>query len=155
MTGRNFEVREITIKEEFARLNDVLWTANFHPCEPAFIIFHAVNGHAPEDRAKDKARDTDLQWAKHEQTCGYHYIYTIERSTGRVVGGCQWIFYHENPFPNGPHQVPCTWYPAGSERAKYASHVATQFLYPRQCWFQRPRAGVLSFPEVNGGVNES
>ena len=33
MTGRNFEVREITTKEEFARLNDVLWTANFHPYE--------------------------------------------------------------------------------------------------------------------------
>lgn len=26
-----FEVREITTKEEYARLVDVLWTAHFHP----------------------------------------------------------------------------------------------------------------------------
>ncbi|CAI7657175.1 unnamed protein product [Penicillium viridicatum] len=142
MATVDFEVREITTKDEFARLNDVLWTANFHPYEPTFIIFHAVNGHTAEDRAKDKATDTDLQWTKHEHTPGSHYIYAIEKSTGRVVGGCEWIFYHSNPFPNGPGPVPCTWYPAGSERAEYASHVATQFLRPRQHWFQRPHAGV-------------
>ncbi|KAJ9487223.1 hypothetical protein VN97_g6093 [Penicillium thymicola] len=176
MAATDFEVREITTKDEFARLNDVLWTANFHPYElsgpfddiynkhpddyphpssrPAFIIFHAVNGHTAEDRAKDKATDTDLQWNKHEQTPGSHYIYAIEKSTGRVVGGCEWIFYHSNPFPDGPAPVPCTWYPAGSERAEYASHVATQFLRPRQNWFQRPHAGVL-FADGDHGSNKS
>jgi hypothetical protein len=33
MAATDFEVREITTKDEFARLNDVLWTSNFHPYE--------------------------------------------------------------------------------------------------------------------------
>ncbi|PYH89212.1 GNAT family acetyltransferase [Aspergillus ellipticus CBS 707.79] len=143
MSALQFEIVEITTKEEYARLNDVLWTANFHPYLPVFTACHPVTGHTPSARALDRALDTDLQWAAHESNPSSHLIYAIDKATGRVAGGCEWwIFRDKNPFPNGPQPVPCTWYPEGSERAEFASRFLSQMLFPRQCWFQRPHAGV-------------
>ncbi|PYI24192.1 hypothetical protein BO99DRAFT_129043 [Aspergillus violaceofuscus CBS 115571] len=136
------EIHEVRTKAEFARLNDVLWTANFHPYEPIFTLCHAITGPTAADRAADIARDTDLHWAAHERNPASHYIYVVDPTTGRVVGGCEWTFHHTNPFPEGPVRVPCTWYPEGSEVAEFASHVLTQCLLPRRAWFQRAHAGV-------------
>ncbi|KAE8350626.1 GNAT family acetyltransferase [Aspergillus coremiiformis] len=142
MITTSFEIREITTKDEYARLNDVLWTANFHPYLPVFTACHSVTGHTPEDRSKDRALDTDIQWAAHVKNPASHLIYALDKATGRVAGGCEWWIFHENPFPNGPHSIPCTWYPEGSERAELASQFLSQAFFPRQCWLQRSHAGV-------------
>ncbi|KAL4733716.1 hypothetical protein BDV11DRAFT_210008 [Aspergillus similis] len=137
-----FEVKEIHTQDEYGRLVDVLWAANFHPYNPVFTAVHPVTGHAPEDRIRDKAHDTAIRWAAHERNPASHLIYVIDKETGRVAGGCEWLIFHTNPFPKGPHPIPCTWYPEGSERAEYTSAFLSQAFFPRQCWFQRPHAGV-------------
>ncbi|PYH79070.1 GNAT family acetyltransferase [Aspergillus uvarum CBS 121591] len=137
-----FDIREVVTKAEFARLNDVLWTANFHPYEPIFTLCHAITGPTTADRAADIARDTDLHWAAHERNPASHYVYVVDPTTGRVAGGCEWTFHHTNPFSEAPARVPCTWYPEGSEVAEFASHILTQCLLPRRAWFRRAHAGV-------------
>ncbi|KAJ5578238.1 GNAT family acetyltransferase [Penicillium hispanicum] len=141
MADSQFEVREIHTKEEYARLVEVLWAANFQPYNPVFTAVHPVNGHTEEDRARDKALDTEVRWTAHAKNPFSHLIYVIDKETGRVAGGCEWLIFHQNPFPSGPHPIPCTWYPEGSERAEYASKMISQAFFPRQCWFQRPHAG--------------
>lgn len=45
MAATDFEIQEITTKDEFARLNDVLWTANFHPYELSVPFDDIYNKH--------------------------------------------------------------------------------------------------------------
>ncbi|KAE8391713.1 GNAT family acetyltransferase [Aspergillus alliaceus] len=142
MANTQFEVREITTKQEYAHLNDVLWTANFHPYLPVFTACHPVTGHTPEEYTKDRALDTDIQWANHLKNPASSLICAVDKASGNVVGGCEWWIFHENPFPNGPQPIPCTWFPEGSERAEFASQLLSKMFFPRQCWFQRPHAGV-------------
>ncbi|OOF96695.1 hypothetical protein ASPCADRAFT_206873 [Aspergillus carbonarius ITEM 5010] len=142
MTESDFEVQEIHTKEEYRRLVDVLWTANSHPYIAVFTAVHPVSGHTAEDRIKDKDYDCDIRWAAHEKNPASHFIYVIDKKSGRVAGGCEWLIFHKNPFPNGPQPIPCTWYPEGSERAEYASQMLSQAFFPRQSWLQRAHAGV-------------
>ncbi|KAJ5737383.1 uncharacterized protein N7483_002508 [Penicillium malachiteum] len=138
----SFEVKVIPTKEEYARLVEVLWAANMHPYNPVFTAVHPISGPTAEDRAQDKALDTEVRWSASERNPFSRLVYVIDKQTGRVAGGCEWLIYHENPFPNGPQPVKCTWYPESTERAEYAERVLNQALFPRQCWFQRPHAGV-------------
>ncbi|KAJ5638859.1 GNAT family acetyltransferase [Penicillium herquei] len=142
VTGSQFEVKVITTKEEYARLVEVLWAASARPYNPVFTAVHPINGHTPEDRARDKALDTEIRWNAHEKNPSSHLIYVIDKETGRVAGGCEWLIFRQNPFPNGPQPVKCTWYPEGTERAEYAEMMLNQAFFARQCWFQRPHAGV-------------
>lgn len=50
MATTNFEVREITTKDEFARLNEVLLTADFYPYELSIpsIPFDNINNKLPD-----------------------------------------------------------------------------------------------------------
>ncbi|RAL08247.1 GNAT family N-acetyltransferase [Aspergillus homomorphus CBS 101889] len=141
-TTPTFEIHEVRTHAEFVRLNEVLWTANFHPYEPIFTLCHATTGPAAADRAADIARDTDLHWTAHTQNPASHYIYALDRTSGRVAGGCEWSIHHSNPFPRGPQPVACTCYPEGSTKAEFAAQALTQCLKPRQAWFARAHAGV-------------
>ncbi|KAJ5239321.1 choline transport protein [Penicillium chermesinum] len=109
---------------------------------PIWTAVHPCNGHTPEDRARDFALDADIRWAASQKNPASTLIYAIDKETGEVAGGCEWLIFHENPFPNGPQPMKCTWYPAGSERAEYAERMLNQAFFARQAWFQRPHAGV-------------
>lgn len=109
---------------------------------PVWTAVHPVSGHTAEDRARDKALDAEIRWNASQKNPASNLIYVIDKETGEVAGGCEWLIFHQNPFPNGPQPMKCTWYPAGSERAEYAECMLTQAFFPRQCWLQRPHAGV-------------
>ncbi|KAL4982543.1 hypothetical protein BDW68DRAFT_192069 [Aspergillus falconensis] len=125
-----FEVKEIHTKEEYARLVDVLWAANFKPYNPVFTAVHPVSGHSAADRIRDKAFDTEIRRAAHEKNPPSYLIYANDKETGHVAGGSEWLIFHDNPFPKGPRPIPCT------------CRFLSQAFFPRQCWFQKVHAGV-------------
>ncbi|KAJ5730163.1 uncharacterized protein N7483_004671 [Penicillium malachiteum] len=100
-----FEVKVIPTKEEYPRLVEVLWAANMHPYNPVFTAVHPISGPTAEDRARDKALDTEVRWSASERNPFSRLIYVIDKETGRIAGGCEWPIYHENPFPTGPQPV--------------------------------------------------
>ncbi|KAJ5112714.1 hypothetical protein N7532_000759 [Penicillium argentinense] len=142
MTESQFKVKVIPTKEEYARLVDVLWSANFNPYNPICTTVHLITGHTPSDRARDKALDTKIWWNASANNPYSHLIYVLDKETSHVAGGCECFIFCENPFPNGPQPIKCTWYPDGSKRKEYAECMLSQASFLRQSWFQRPHAGV-------------
>ncbi|QKX61401.1 uncharacterized protein TRUGW13939_08549 [Talaromyces rugulosus] len=152
-TPSNIELREVTTRDVFDRVTDVIWTASHDPYNSHFGALHPTHGFTEADREEDKKAESERKWAEHERNPPSHWIYAVDISTDQVVGCAEWMIYAKNPFPNGPLPIPCRHYPEGSEAAKYVSLFLSQAFYPHMCWMARPHGALMALAVVPGHRN--
>lgn len=136
----HYEVKEVEHRWQLDGIVDVLWAA-MDGIEPSHAIFFPTFA---QDRNRAIAESKDRLWKGHEMDRCSHWIYVLEgeQESRRIVGGCQWRIYTENPFPNPGAKLNATFWPEGTGRA-FASEVATQCHAQRKAWMGRPHAGKL------------
>ena len=133
-------LHEVTSREELDAVINVVWTAFHNPYRPDFQALHPVFGATPADRESAVKADKERTWNRHAQNPASHWFYVSDASTREILGGTEWLLYTENPFPDGPKKLECTWYPAG-EAKDFVTEIINQVYLPRQTWMQRPHIG--------------
>ncbi|KAJ4287813.1 hypothetical protein N0V90_012517 [Kalmusia sp. IMI 367209] len=116
----HYEVKEVDQKWQLDGIADVLWAA-MDGVEPSHAIFFPTLGSEAQDRDRAIAESKNRLWKGHEMDPSSHWIYVLEGD--RIVGGCQWRIYMDNPFPDPSARVNATFWPEGTGR-DFASEVA-------------------------------
>jgi hypothetical protein len=102
--------------------------------------FHPVYGYTETERAASVEADADRKWQSHVTNPASHWIYVTEESSEEVIGVAEWIINVENPYPNGPVKLECTWFPEGETR-DFVTELMNQCFCPRMNWMDRPHIG--------------
>nr|POE94371.1 hypothetical protein CFP56_16611 [Quercus suber] len=98
---------------------------------------HPVHGYTEADRLKSIKDDADRRWASFQSNPASHWFYVSHTASGQVVGATEWQVNTTNPFPKGPVQLKCTWFPEGETR-DFVTNIINQCYYPRMNWMDRP-----------------
>ncbi len=133
-------IREVTERGELDTLVEVMWKAYHDPYRPDFQALHPVFGATVADREAAVRTDKQRAWEEHVNNAASHWLYVVDASNSEVVGGTQWLLYKENPFPEGPKRLECTWYPEGEGR-NFVTEMINQMYTPRRTWMNRPHLG--------------
>lgn len=133
------------MKAEFDEITDVMWHT-MDGVDPPHPIFFPTFGDGPDAKATAIAESKERIWNQHKNNPASHWIYVREESTGRVVAGCQWRIYDDNPFEEGPPTITAIWWPEGSVGRKFATEVVNQCYTPRTLWMARPHLGMHQSP---------
>lgn len=140
----NLKLFEISTKEEADEATLVQFAAYHDPYITEYQCFHPIFGQTDEDRARSIKADQDRRWnenlAKGERC---RWVAVRDEATGKIIGGCEWQVYRENPFPNGVQPLHATWWPEGEGR-RFAERVFAEIYRPRQTFMQRPHVGMIS-----------
>jgi len=134
-----YEVKEVDQKWQLDGIADVLWAA-MDGIEPSHAIFFPTFGSGAQDRERAITESKNRLWKGHEMDPSSHWIYVLEGE--RIVGGCQWRIYTDNPFPDPRAKVNAAFWSEGTGR-DFASEVASQCHAQRKAWMGRPHAGKL------------
>lgn len=139
-----FELCQVANREELDQIVLVVWAA-MENTDPSHSVFYPILTDGPESRNEAIKATQERIWQEHVSDPHSHWLYVretkgVEMGTGKVVGGCQWRIYKENPFKGGIPEVNAHWWPEGESRA-FASEVIRQLFNPRAIWMGRPHVG--------------
>jgi hypothetical protein len=111
---------------------------------PSHSILFPTFGTDPSPRSTAITESKQRLWKEHIGNAANHWIYACEGDVGSgdgpIVGGCQWRFHEQNPFPSTMPEIVLYWWPKGSGRL-FATEVMRQCYAPRLNWMARPHAG--------------
>lgn len=133
-------IQEVTKRGELDALVEVMWKAYHDPYRPDFQALHPVFGATAADREIAIRTDKQRAWDGHVENAASHWLYVVDTSTEEIVGGTQWLLYKEDPFPDGPRRIECTWYPEGEGR-DFVTEMINQMYTPRGTLMNRPHLG--------------
>ena len=138
----SYYIGEVTDRADLDGIVDVIW-ATMDGVDPSHQIFYPCFGEGPEARRAAISESKERKWNEHRSDPCSHWIYIREGnpSVGRIVGGCQWRLYTQNPFPDGTPTIVATWWPEGVGR-NFANEVIRQCFTPRTMWMARPHTGL-------------
>lgn len=134
-----YTVEEVARREDLDSIVNVIWAA-MDGVDPSHKVFFPVLGPEPADREVAVQSSKDRLWDDHKGDPSSHWIFVRNRSSGDVLGGCQWRIYTDNPFPNGMPKIEALWWPEGEGR-RFASEVVRQCYTPRTRWMAQPHVG--------------
>lgn len=107
---------EVVIKrEELDSIVDVIWAA-MDRVDLSHQIFSPVFGLEPADREAAIQSSKDRTWDEHKSDPSSHWIFVRNKSSGHILGGCQWRIDTENPFPHGTPTIEALWWPEDGRR---------------------------------------
>ncbi len=136
-----FMTIEVTSRDEFDALIDVVWKAHYNPYDPAFSAFFPIFGPTAADREAAIQESKDRLWQSHQCDSSSHWIYIRHLITGEVVGGTQWLIYRTNPYANGAPKMEASWWPEGSAGRMYCNELLRLCHAPKHQWMNRPHLG--------------
>ena len=134
-----YTVEEVTTREYLDSIANVIWAA-MDGVDPSHKVFFPVFGSQPADRETAIEASKERTWEDHNSDPSSHWIFVRQRTSGNILGGCQWRIYTENPFPNGTPEIKAVWWPEGEGR-HFATEVVRQCYTPRTRWMPRPHVG--------------
>ena len=68
-------------------------------------FLHPVFGPTDKDHAEGLRADQDRRWLRHSKDPASRWIYVEAQGTGEVLGGCEWLLYKSDPFPDGVQYI--------------------------------------------------
>ncbi|ENH62193.1 hypothetical protein FOC1_g10015157 [Fusarium oxysporum f. sp. cubense race 1] len=128
---------EVDTATDFEELIACQWASYENPLQPFFRMFCPLNASTHAESLKESVA-LQLKWHNEDPTS---YWAKVVNDDGKIVGGCLWKIYSENPFDTDEDHSYAYWQPEG-ERREFITQALKQFDAPRARMGARPQVYV-------------
>ncbi|KAI9149012.1 hypothetical protein HJFPF1_11056 [Paramyrothecium foliicola] len=128
-----FKLVEVESAADFVPVIECQWSAYEQPFQSFFRMFCPLRGEGEDARRESLLESASRQWEWHGSDEASNWFKVIDEN-GKIVGGCLWKIYTENPFAKPDDHSDAYWHPEGEAR-EYVTKALEQFDVPRKANF--------------------